>query len=202
MAEQEVWVYLDSNVLIDFSEALGGSWVPPDPLDEPRDIRRVAAARLILYSGCRGWVVAATSTEARKEGLRGLALELLDPLIVEVDELNGSPTDAEVQELIARYTGAGLKLADATHAAQCASRPQFRFFVTSDTGILNKAPVVETLHQLEFVTPSQAVERMALQPGETPEIQPSESNPSASSRLVDPVIPRHCVRSLGAFRIG
>ena len=177
MTADDVWVYLDSNVLIDLSEALDGSWIPPDPLNEPTDVRRVAATRLILYAGRRGWVVA-TSTEARNEGLRGLALELLDPLIIEVDELQGGPADEKLQELIARYSAAGLKLADATHAAQCASRPQFRFFVTSDTRILNKAPAVETAHRIEFVTPSQAIDRMALQPGEKPEIQPSESNPA------------------------
>lgn len=177
MTADEVWVYLDSNVLIDLSEALDGSWVPPDVLAEPNDIRRLAAARIVLYAGRRGWVVA-TSTVARKEGLRGLALQLLEPLIIEIDELNGGPTDVEVQELIDRYTAVGLKLADATHAVQCASRPQFRLFVTSDTGILNKAPAVETAHRIEFVTPSQALERMDLQHGEKPAIQPSESNPA------------------------
>ena len=99
-------------------------------------------------------------------------------MIIEVDELNGGPTDSVVQDLVARYTDVGLKLADATHAAQCASRPQFRLFVTSDTGILNKAPAVETLHRIEFVTPSKALERMNLQPGEEPAIRPSESNPA------------------------
>ena len=61
MVDDEVWVYLDSNVLVDLGEALDGSWVPPDPLDESTDIRRVAAARIVLFAGRRGWVVA-TST--------------------------------------------------------------------------------------------------------------------------------------------
>ena len=179
-ARVDLFVYLDTNVIIDIADALSGAWAPSSSATED-ERRLVAAARLFFY-GYRSrnqWYLVTSNQgiqELTKPGGAGWGASQFHVL----DFASDAPGQAKRDALAERYVGAGLKSADARHLAAAALSPWVLLFVTSDKRFFSRSVLLCGPDTLAVVTPQQAEALLDIAPGEVPPISPAPSSPLAA----------------------
>lgn len=179
--DDDIWVYLDTNVVISLAQALDGTWRPPPAPLERSDRQRLAAARLLFYGYRERWTrwYLVTSTEARGE-LRSDSVRWLDSMLLEADRTSDQFPPGDLEREAARYEAAGVKAADARHLAVATLRPWIRLFVTDDDRFRKGASRAGVPSHLRVVTSEEAVELLQIESGEQPLIAPLATSPLAS----------------------
>lgn len=173
----DIGVYLDTNVLIDFAEALSGSWRPPATPDRT-DRQRLAAARIFFYgyrTRCRWWLV--ISEIGRNELSARGGVDWTIPVFFDIDRASDAPTAAQVGQLTAQYERAGIKPADAAHLARVVPNEWIEYLVTNDDRFLKRARGVDLPRPISIVNALEAEEILHIQSGEPPPIAPAPTSP-------------------------
>lgn len=152
----DIWVYLDTNVIITLVEALSGDWRPPPPPISRSERQRLASARIFFYGYRDRWSrwYLVTSSEARRELIRSESTRWLDGLFLEVDRTADVFEDHVLAAECGRFRAAGAKEIDAAHLAQAAIRPWVGFFITDDDKLRKaaaRAGLPEHLHVVSSI---------------------------------------------------
>jgi hypothetical protein len=183
-AADPVGAYLDTNAIIDVSQALGGAWNPSGS-DLPSDDRqRLAAARIFFYSQrtLQPWHLT-TSSEAIRELHDRSGLEWVEAMFTVIDRLSGSAPVDLIEAAAAQLRSEGIKEADALHLAHAALTPWLSYFVTNDKRFLRKAKKLTAGSWLRVLSACEAEAALAIGSGAQPPIAPHPTNPLAQ---VDP----------------
>lgn len=161
---------LDGSVLRDMATALSGLWLPVTELDHRRTADLVAAARLRLYAtrDRAGWYLVTTQAAATVTLRRGRADWSVGMLPV-AEEFEDAPPAAEVEALVEHYRHEQRLTSDAarTLATALLFEP-VRLVVSRDPRAYRHARAGDLPARLEVVDARDAVDRLAIAPGERP----------------------------------
>ncbi len=194
--DREVHVYVDTNVLRYFDEAISD---PSPPAERSGDTAtaadQVAATRLFMYARARGWRLWVSGTARAELQNRDGPLGRDDwtiPVFEDLDERSDAPPAELVEETAERYRGEfGLserRRPDMLHLARVMLLPQLGVFVTNDrklAGWTHRAlDLAAPGRTVRIYTPAEAERALELQPGEPPAVGLGRGHPllSAPSR--------------------
>jgi hypothetical protein len=172
--ERNVWIYLDSTVLIDLEHAVGGDtlWVPPaEPT--PVELRWIAATRLFLYSrrahpidGKERYLV--VSSIGRAEISANNRLDFTLPMFQSIDGVSDAPPPGEIEKETNRLMSLGLKEMDAGHLARAILTEYIDVFVTDDEKLWKKKDSLSLPEHLSMCGVIEAADDLKIAPGESP----------------------------------
>lgn len=159
---------LDRGVLADAATAFGVGWTPESEVDEGRRTRLVSCAQLVLYSAQRG--IRLVALEKSRSELRG-NLWLLATIDV-VEDLSGSPGDADIEALAGIYRDDTLESDAAFQLAYCMLHERVQCLIVHDKHALRHSRDGDLPSRLLLLEPFVAVAELDLAPGEQPQDLP------------------------------
>lgn len=170
-------VLLDAGVVRDVASSLNGLWNPGEEHDAERRAQMVAAARLRVYADrdLRGWYLATTPTAHAKAIDRGDA-EWSVGFIRDVSTFEGCPPRADVVGLEEVLRAEGIDAEAADCLAYAMLFDEVMYVVTRAPRELRHTREHDLPERLEILDPVEAVERLALAPGEPPLVGPPEDS--------------------------
>ena len=184
--ERDVWIYLDSTVLIDLIDALGNDppWAPPAQ-PNANDLRKIAATRLFFYSrrqhpvdGRPRYLV--VSSVGRDEITARGNLDWTLSVFFDIDDAADAPASSDVKAEANRFIELGVKEKDAGHLARANLTPYIDIFVTDDRWLLTNSARLGLRDDLRLCGAVEAAEDLCISDGEKPPTAPASTSPLAS----------------------
>jgi hypothetical protein len=187
--EREVQVYLETNVLRYFDDAISDPRPPGERAEDAATAAcQIGATRLFLYASARGWRLWISGTARSELQKRDQQLGRDDwtvALYEDLDERSDAPPAELVRATAERYRllfklGAKHRQ-DMRHLARVLLLPWIDVFVTNDDGLAKRTRRALTLaspsRMVRILSPPEAEQALDLQRGEEPPLRPAPTHP-------------------------